>query len=230
LGYQVSFRVDHKVSIQDFARTDSRARARDLLRQICQAREAVIIRGAVAPDYIHLLLSAPPEMAPSQAGALSEGRIVTKAAGRNSGLAKARLGTALVCAEATALDEDTIKKYTENQNGTKGIKDSRSPRPLSLDPVLSRKPLTGRLRRSVLEPRERLARVESAAQFSGIRRGRGGRKRRCHRSSDCRLPRRRFSVPPISSKKNYEIHVRTWVLESSRALLQTEGWCCPGRK
>jgi len=35
-------------------------RARDLNRQICQAREVVIIRGAVSPDHIHLLLAAPP--------------------------------------------------------------------------------------------------------------------------------------------------------------------------
>ena len=33
-------------------------RARDLLWQICQAREAVIIRGAVAPDQIRMLVSA----------------------------------------------------------------------------------------------------------------------------------------------------------------------------
>ena len=30
-------------------------RARDLLRQICAAREVQIIRGAVSPDHIHLL-------------------------------------------------------------------------------------------------------------------------------------------------------------------------------
>ena len=29
--------------------------ARDLIRQICQARDVVIIRGAVSPDHIHLL-------------------------------------------------------------------------------------------------------------------------------------------------------------------------------
>ena len=41
-------------------------RARDLLRQIRQAREAVIIRGAVAPDQIRMLVSAPPDMAPAK--------------------------------------------------------------------------------------------------------------------------------------------------------------------
>ena len=33
-------------------------RARDLLRQICQARDVVIVRGAVSPDHIHMLVSA----------------------------------------------------------------------------------------------------------------------------------------------------------------------------
>ena len=41
-------------------------RARDLVRQICQARDVVIVRGAVSPDHIHLLLSAPPILSPSK--------------------------------------------------------------------------------------------------------------------------------------------------------------------
>src|SRR5262249_2970236 len=39
-------------------------RARDLIRQVCQAREVVIIRGAVSPDQIRMLLSEPPHLAP----------------------------------------------------------------------------------------------------------------------------------------------------------------------
>ena len=34
-------------------------RARDLLRQICAAREVRIIRGAVSPDHIHMLVVEP---------------------------------------------------------------------------------------------------------------------------------------------------------------------------
>ena len=49
-------------------------RARDLLRQICQAREAVIIRGAVAPDHIHMVVSAPPDMAPAKLVQYLKGR------------------------------------------------------------------------------------------------------------------------------------------------------------
>ena len=36
-------------------------RARDLLRQICAAREVRIIRGAVSPDHVHMLVVAPPD-------------------------------------------------------------------------------------------------------------------------------------------------------------------------
>jgi putative transposase len=39
-------------------------RARDQLKETCQAREAVIIRGAVAPDQIRMLVSR--EMAPAK--------------------------------------------------------------------------------------------------------------------------------------------------------------------
>jgi putative transposase len=41
-------------------------RARDLIRQICQARDVVIVRGAVSPDHVHMLLAAPPVMAPAK--------------------------------------------------------------------------------------------------------------------------------------------------------------------
>ena len=49
-------------------------RARDLLRQICQARGVVIIRGAVSPDHIHMLVSAPPEFAPAKLVQYLKGR------------------------------------------------------------------------------------------------------------------------------------------------------------
>jgi len=41
-------------------------RARDLIRQICQGREVVIVRGAMSPDHIYMLLSAPPHLVPSK--------------------------------------------------------------------------------------------------------------------------------------------------------------------
>src|SRR5580658_4347053 len=49
-------------------------RARDLIRQICQARDVVIVRGAVSPDHIHLLLSAPPVLSPAKMVQYVKGR------------------------------------------------------------------------------------------------------------------------------------------------------------
>ena len=49
-------------------------RARDLLRQICQAREVVILRGAVSPDHIHMLVSSPAHLAPAKLVQYAKGR------------------------------------------------------------------------------------------------------------------------------------------------------------
>ena len=47
-------------------RGEAAERARDLIRQLCEAREVRIVRGAVSPDPIHMLVSAPPQLAPSK--------------------------------------------------------------------------------------------------------------------------------------------------------------------
>ena len=49
-------------------------RARDLIRQICAARDVVIVRGSVSPDHIHLLLSGPPILAPAKLAQFIKGR------------------------------------------------------------------------------------------------------------------------------------------------------------
>ena len=49
-------------------------RGRDLIRQICASRNVVIVRGAVSPDHIHLLLSAPPVLSPAKLAQYIKGR------------------------------------------------------------------------------------------------------------------------------------------------------------
>ena len=49
-------------------------RARDLIRQLCQAREVVMMRGSVSPDHLHMLVSAPAPLAPSKLAPYSKGR------------------------------------------------------------------------------------------------------------------------------------------------------------
>ena len=41
-------------------------RLRELIREICRGKDIEIIQGHVRPDHVHLLLSVPPTMAPSQ--------------------------------------------------------------------------------------------------------------------------------------------------------------------
>ena len=41
-------------------------RLRGLIREICRSKDVEIIKGHVRPDHVHLLLSVPPTMAPSQ--------------------------------------------------------------------------------------------------------------------------------------------------------------------
>jgi putative transposase len=49
-------------------------RAGDLVRQTCEARGVVIVRGAVSPDHVHILVSAPPELSPSKLVQYIKGR------------------------------------------------------------------------------------------------------------------------------------------------------------
>ena len=95
-------------------------RARDLLRQICQARGVVIIRGAVSPDHIHMLVSAPPEFAPAKLVQYLKGRSWRRMQEEFAELRKRYWGQHLwargyFCASVGAVDEDTIKKYIESQ-------------------------------------------------------------------------------------------------------------------
>jgi putative transposase len=61
LKYHVIWCTKYRYKIQ---RGRVAERARDLIRQICEARDVVIIGGAVSPDHIHLLLSGPPILSP----------------------------------------------------------------------------------------------------------------------------------------------------------------------
>jgi len=41
-------------------------KARELIRQTCQAFEIEILKGVISKDHVHLFVSAPPNMAPSE--------------------------------------------------------------------------------------------------------------------------------------------------------------------
>lgn len=95
-------------------------RARDLIREICMAREVTIGRGSLSPDHVHLLVSAPPKLAPSKMVQYIKGRSSRKLQQEFEELRKRYWGQHLwargyFCATVGAVDEETIKRYIEEQ-------------------------------------------------------------------------------------------------------------------
>jgi len=95
-------------------------RARDLIRQTCDARQVEIVRGAVSPDHIHMLLSAPPQLSPAKLVQYIKGRSSRRLQDEFPELRKRYWGQHLwargyFCATVSAVDEDTIRRYIENQ-------------------------------------------------------------------------------------------------------------------
>ena len=95
-------------------------RARDLLRQICAAREVQIIRGAVSPDHIHMLVVVPPQLAPAKLVQFLKGRSSRMWQREFPHLRKRYWGQHLwareyFCATVGAVDEKTVMQYIESQ-------------------------------------------------------------------------------------------------------------------
>ena len=101
-------------------RGEAAERARELIRQICAAREVTIIRGAVSPDHIHLLVEAPPQLAPAKLVQYLKERSSRMLQEEFAHLRKRYWGQHLwargyFCAAVGAVDEKMIWKYIENQ-------------------------------------------------------------------------------------------------------------------
>jgi len=96
-------------------------RARDLIRQVCQARDVAIIRGdGVSPEHIHMLRSALPHRAPAKLVQYIQGRRSRKLLEEFPELRKRYGGQQLwargyFCATVGAVDEQMIKAYLEKQ-------------------------------------------------------------------------------------------------------------------
>lgn len=95
-------------------------RTRDLLRQICHGRDVVIVQGAVSPDHVHMLVSVPRQLAPAKLVQYMKGKSSRMLQDEFPQLKKRYWGQHLwahgyFCASVGAVDEDTIKRYIENQ-------------------------------------------------------------------------------------------------------------------
>jgi len=95
-------------------------RARELLRQGCEANNLRILKGSVGKDHIHMLLSCPTTMAPSE--------IAQKLKGRTSRILQEEFpelrkrywgqhmwGRGYFCGTVGEVDQKTIENYIEHQ-------------------------------------------------------------------------------------------------------------------
>ena len=94
-------------------------RARDLIREICEAREMLIIKGVVSKDHVHVFLSAPPHLAPAQIMQWVKGRSSRKLQQEFAELRRRYWGQHLwargyFCASSGTVSDELIKAYLES--------------------------------------------------------------------------------------------------------------------
>lgn len=95
-------------------------RLRELLRQGCEAKGLEIVRGSISKDHVHLLLSCPTTMSPSQIAQYLKGRSSHLLQDEFPEIKKRYWGQHMwargyFCGTVGQVDEETIKKYVENQ-------------------------------------------------------------------------------------------------------------------
>ncbi len=94
-------------------------RVRELIRQTCEAFEIRILNGVVSKDPVHILVSAPPEMVPSEIMRRIKGRSSNTLFEEFPSLRKRYWGQPFwargyFCATVGDLTEDMIKVYLEH--------------------------------------------------------------------------------------------------------------------
>ena len=95
-------------------------RLRELLRQGSDAKGLEIVRGSIGRDHVHMLLSCPTTMSPSQIAQYLKGRSSHLLQDEFPELKKRYWGQHMwargyFCGTVGAVDEETIKHYVENQ-------------------------------------------------------------------------------------------------------------------
>ena len=94
-------------------------RARELVRQTCEAFEKQIIKGVVSPDHVHIFVSAPPTMASSEIMRRIKGRTSSKLFEDFPHLRKRFWGRhfwarGYFCASSGQITDEMIKNYLDH--------------------------------------------------------------------------------------------------------------------
>ncbi len=93
-------------------------RVRELIRQTCEALEIQIVKGVVSKDHVHILVSAPPEISPSEIMRRIKGRSSLKLFEEFPELKKRYWGRhfwarGYFCSTVGEITEENIKQYLE---------------------------------------------------------------------------------------------------------------------
>ena len=94
-------------------------RVRELVRQTCESFEIRIIRGVVSKDHVHILVSAPPNIAPSEIMRRIKGRSASKLFEEFPLLKKRYWGQhfwarGYFCATVVQMTDEMIQQYLEH--------------------------------------------------------------------------------------------------------------------
>jgi len=98
---------------------DVAVRVRELIRQICTSLDIEIVRGVVSGDHIHMLVSAPPQLAPSEIMRRVKGRSSSKLLSEFPHIKRRFWGRhfwarGYFCVTAGELTREMIKEYLEH--------------------------------------------------------------------------------------------------------------------
>jgi len=104
---------------KNILRGDVAARTRELVRQTCDAFEIKILKGVVSGDHVHILVSAPPTIAPSEIMRRIKGRSSSKLMEEYPKLRQQFWGRHLwgrgyFCSTVGQVTEEMIKAYLEH--------------------------------------------------------------------------------------------------------------------
>ena len=96
-------------------------RGRELIRQICVAKEIVIIKGHIGADHVHLFVSAPPRLSVSQIMQYVKGKSSYRLQQEYPTLKKRYWGQHIwargyFCASSGTVTDEMIKAYIEQQD------------------------------------------------------------------------------------------------------------------
>lgn len=98
---------------------DIALRVRELVRQTCEIFEIRILKGVVSKDHVHLLVSAPPTIAPSEIMRRIKGRASSKLFEEFPNIKKRYWGRhfwarGYFCVTAGQVTDEMIKEYLEH--------------------------------------------------------------------------------------------------------------------